>query len=326
MNTQPPVLGIDLGGTKILTAVIDAAGNVLARDQTPTPAAEGVAAIITAMTVSAKRAIAVAKLTVNDISAVGIGAAGPSSPESGILFTSPHLPGWKDVPLRDTISRKLGKPAFLVNDARAAALGELHYGAAKGMRHFIYVTISTGIGGGIVIDGKLYMGAIGAAGEVGHMTIQADGPLCDCGNHGCWEALASGSALAREATSHIKKGAVSAILDYAGGDINKINAETIQLAAKHGDKLAKELIACTAYYFGVGLANLINVFNPELIVIGGGLSNMGDMLLKPAFKEARARAFRKPYEATRFARAALGGDSGVLGAAVFARAGLAKLE
>jgi glucokinase len=150
------------------------------------------------------------------------------------------------------------------------------------------------------------------------MVIDDEGPQCNCGNKGCWETLASGTALAREARYKIKEGAATSILKYADGDIEKVNAEAIHEAAQAGDKLANELIAQTAYYFGVGLANLINIFNPEVIVIGGGLSNIGDMLLMPAFDEAGRRAFRQSYQAVRFARAELGRNSGVLGAAALA--------
>ena len=150
------------------------------------------------------------------------------------------------------------------------------------------------------------------------MTIDADGPPCRCGNKGCWEALASGSALAKEARRKISQGAQTAILGYADGDIDKVTAETVQQAAEQGDALAEELIARTGYYFGIGLANLINIFNPELIVIGGGLSNMGDRLLKPAFKVAEERSFRQTCQKVRLARAELGANSGVLGAAAYA--------
>ncbi len=311
-------LGIDLGGTKILAAVVDPSGGILARDQIATPATEGTPAIIQAMVTAASRATSQVGMTMADITAVGIGAAGLSSPEAGILYTSPNLPGWQDVPLRDIIAQELGKPTFLINDARAAALGELYFGAARGARNFIYITISTGIGGGIVINGEIYLGRLGTAGEVGHMTIADDGPLCTCGNRGCWEALASGSALEREARERIQKGAKTIILDYAS-NLEQITAEIIQRAAEHGDTLARELVARIGYYFGVGLANLINIFNPELIVIGGGLANMGDMLLEPAIKTAGERAFRQPFQAVRFVRAELGGNSGVLGAAIFAQ-------
>ena len=319
------VLGVDLGGSKILTAVITSQWNVLARDYRVTPADKGPEAVIREILKSAGRATDVAGIAIADLSAIGIGAPGIINPETGVVFTSPHLPGWQNVPLKDIIERESGKKTFLINDANAAALGELYFGAAKGTRNFIYVTISTGIGGGIIINGELYSGAIGTAGEVGHMTIADNGLLCTCGNTGCWETLASGSALAREARHRIKEGALTSILDYAGGDMEKVTAEVIHTAAEHGDSLAKELIAQTAYYIGVGLANLINIFNPELIVIGGGLSNIGDILLGPAFKVARERAFKEAYQAVRFAPAKLERDSGVLGAAAFALRELKKI-
>jgi glucokinase len=150
------------------------------------------------------------------------------------------------------------------------------------------------------------------------MTIADEGPLCKCGNRGCWETLASGTALARDAKQRIKEGRKTSILDYADGDLEKVTAEVISKAAQAGDSLAQECIARTGYYVGVGLANLVNIFNPEVIVIGGGLSNIGDMLLGPAFEEARQRAFQQSYQAVRFAQAELGRNSGVLGAAAFA--------
>ncbi|MFH0942416.1 MAG: ROK family protein [Chloroflexota bacterium] len=201
---------------------------------------------------------------------------------------------------------------------RPLPLGEFYFGAGRNTRNFIYVTISTGIGGGIVIDGKLYSGAGGTAGEVGHMTIADEGPRCTCGNRGCWEQMASGTALAREARRRIGEGAASILLDSAGGDIERVTAEMVSLAFDQGDALSRELVARTSYYLGVGLANLVNIFNPELIVIGGGLANMGDKLLVPAYREAGQRAFKESYRAVRFARAELGADAGVLGAAALA--------
>jgi glucokinase len=316
-NADDLILGIDLGGTKILTAVTDSQGNMLSREHSITPASKGRETVIQSILDSAHSALKQAGIAISEIFAIGIGAPGISNPETGILFTSPNLPGWQDVPLRDIIQSRLGKKAFLINDANAAALGEFYFGAARGARNFIYITLSTGIGGGIVIDGKIYSGAIGAAGEVGHMTIDDNGPICNCGNRGCWETLASGTALAREARQQIKEGVRTSILEYAEGDIEKVTAQVIHSAAEQGDSLAKELIARTGYYVGVGLANLINIFNPELIVIGGGLSNIGDMLLKPAFKTAGERAYKEAFQAVRFASAELGRNSGVLGAAAF---------
>jgi glucokinase len=318
------VVGIDLGGTKILSAVVNSQGEILSRDHSLTPSTSDYRAVVKSIVGSAKSALSQAGMDTSRVEAVGVGAAGISNPQTGILFTSPNLPSLRSVPLRDIIAQEMGKKTFLTNDANAAALGEFYFGAGRGTRHFIYVTISTGIGGGIIIDGKLYAGATGAAGEVGHMIIDDQGPPCNCGSRGCWETLASGTALAREARRRIEKGAKTSILDYAKGDLSKVTAQIIHTAAQNGDNLAKELIAQTGYYVGLGLANLINIFNPELIVIGGGLSNIGDMLLEPAFKVACEMAYIEAYNKVRFARAALGQDSGVLGSAIYALGEIAK--
>jgi len=317
-------LGIDLGGTKVLTAVIDAHGGMLSRDHCVTLAARGQDAVIASLVESGRRALERANLEASDLDAAGVAAAGLCNAETGVLLTSPNLPGWQDVPLRDIIEKELGRETFLVNDANAAALAELRYGAARGARNCVYVTIGTGIGGGIIVDGEVYAGAGGTAGEVGHMSIDGSGSLCNCGGRGCWETLASGTALAREARRRIKEGAGASILDHAGGDADKVTATVVYEAAQAGDALARELIARTGYYVGVGLANLVNVLNPEVIVIGGGLASMGDMLLGPAFEEAKRRAFRQAYQAVRFARAELGQDSAVIGAAAYALQGMKK--
>jgi glucokinase len=325
MRTRDPlILGIDLGGTKILTSVINPEGEMLSRDHSVTPSAEGPEGVIQAILASTERALKGASITMDRVGAVGIGAPGLADGKAGILFTSPNLPGWKDVPLRDILQDKLKKKSFLINDGNAAALGEHYFGAAKGVRHFIYVTISTGIGGGIVVDGKILNGSRGLAGEIGHMTIADEGPPCHCGNRGCWEALASGTALAKAARKQIEEGADTTILSLAGGKIEQVTAQTVQWAAEKDDPLAHRLIRKTAYYFGVGLANLVNIFNPEMIVIGGGLSHMGDRLLQPAYRVAEERAFNQAYRTVRFVRAALGRNSGVLGAAAFALDGMKR--
>ncbi len=320
------VLGIDLGGTKILTALIDANGNLRARDRIVTPAEKGPSAVMEAIRESATRCFEQLSIDGDGIEALGIGAPGPSNPDRGILFTSPNLPGWKDVPLVEIFEKVFEKKIFFINDANAAALAEFKFGAAKGLRHVIYITVSTGIGGGIIIDGKLYTGAIGTAGELGHTTIDDKGPRCNCGNIGCWEVLASGTALARDAQQEIRQGAETTILEYASGDIAQVDAKAIQMAAEAGDALAGELISRAAHYLGVGLANLLNTFNPQMIVIGGGVSKIGDRLLTPAFQTARERAYDAAYSAVKFAVAKLETDSGVLGAAAYAWEKLTEQE
>lgn len=317
-ENSPRALAVDVGGSKILTALANSSGRIFARDLRITPALGGPQAVIGSVIASLEQTLAEAGATIAEIKAIGIAIAGISNPKKGVVFSSPHLPGWHNVPLKRIMERELGKKTFLLNDANAAALGELYFGAGRGVGNFIYITISSGIGGGIIINGELYSGACGTAGEVGHMTINDRGPLCDCGNSGCWEALASGTALAREARHRIDEGTRTTILDFAGGEIEKVTAQVIQTAAEQGDALAQELIAQSGYYLGVGLANLINIFNPELIIVGGGLANIGDRLLQPAFRVAGERAFPEAYQRVRLARSELGQDSGVLGAAAFA--------
>ncbi len=318
------ILGIDLGGTKIASAVVDDRGATLSRDEVSTPADEGTEAVIETLLKSGRRALDRAGISIDDLASIGIGAPGLVNAATGIVHTSPNLPGWRDVPLRDLLDRAFGNKVFVINDAKAAAVGEFHFGAGRGCRHFIYTTLSTGIGGGIVIDGQIYTGATGMAGEIGHMVIDDEGPLCSCGNHGCWEMLASGTALAREARRRIESGASTIMLDKVGGEIDKIDARLVHGAAIEGDALAVELIKRTAYYIGVGLANIVNIFNPERIVIGGGLANIGDILLKPAYEEAARRAFSQPFQAVQFVTAELGGDSGIIGAAAYARQQMQK--
>ena len=325
-DAQLLTLGIDLGGSKVLAAVVDPQGKMLSSHENVTPATSEREILIQSVVNSAHRALSQAGIGISEVCAIGVGAAGISNPEAGILFTSPNLPGLRNVLLRDIMQDRLGKKTFLINDADAAALGELYFGAARNIRNFIYITLSTGIGGGIIIDGKIYSGAIGIAGEVGHMTIDHNGPVCNCGGRGCWETLASGTALAREARKQIEGGARTSILEYAEGNMEKITAQAVHGAAQQGDNLARDLIARTGYYVGVGLASLINIFNPDLIVIGGGLASIGDMLLKPAFKVAGERAFKEAFQAVRFVPAGLGENSGVLGAAAFALQELRKLS
>ncbi|HEX9897386.1 MAG TPA: ROK family protein [Dehalococcoidales bacterium] len=319
-------MGVDLGGSKILSAVVDSRGKILASDYRPTQAGKGVDVVINNILKSAHTAVKKTGIPFTQIAAIGLGAPGISNPKNGIIYRSPNLTGWHNIPLRDIIANRFKREVFLINDANAAALGEMKYGAAKGYRNFIYLTISTGIGGGIVINGKLYTGANGMAGEVGHIVVEPDGMPCNCGGAGCWEQYASGSAIARRAREQIQQGIKTQLLKLADGDLDKIDALLIKKAAEQGDKLARKLIAETARYLGIGLGSLINIFNPELIVLGGGLTKIGDTLLKPAFQEASRRSYQDAYKTVRFALAELGDNSGVLGAAVYARNELKKLR
>ena len=301
--------GVDLGGSKINTVLADSDGNIRARDLRDTLAGEGPDAVIGRIVAAIKHVSAGIELL-----GIGIGAAGACDTAHGIVTHSPNLPGWRDIPLRNSIQREFGVPTFMENDASAAALGEYCFGCEPEIRNLIYVSVGTGIGGGIIIDGQLYTGSSGAAGELGHMTIDINGPECPCGNIGCWETLASGTAMSKEAVRRIREGEATAILEYAGGEIDAVNGESILAAADAGDRLAKELISRAGRYLGVGLVNLVDIFNPQLILIGGGISNMGAMLLDPAIEVVKQRAFKLPADAVRIETARLGTDSTALGA------------
>jgi glucokinase len=255
----------------------------------------------------------------SQLDSISIAAAGAIDIEKGLVTLSPNLPGWRDIPLRDMVGEKYGVNTFLINDASAAALGEHHFGAGKGVSNFIMLTVGTGIGGGIIINGKLYSGPSGSAGEIGHMTIDVNGPKCSCGNIGCLERLVSGTAVAEEAIRRLSQGEKSSLTEIGGGKIKSITAEKVSLAAQNGDSLAMEVISKAATYLGIGLVNLVNIFNPEMIIIGGGLAKVGDLLLEPARRVVRERAFQLSARLVRIVPAQLGDDAAVLGAAIFAR-------
>jgi glucokinase len=316
--TRDLYLGIDLGGTKIITAVVDGEGRIIARDYQETEAQGGPAAVVGQITEAATNVIAESGVNSAGITGVGVAAPGPIDAESGVVTAPPNLPGWKDVPLKQLIQDQLGLPTALENDANAAALAEHRFGAGQGTKHMIYVTASTGIGGGFILDGELYAGATGAAGEIGHMTIIPHGPLCGCGNQGCLEALASGRAIAREARERVRQGAPGLIADLADGDLERISAKLVAEAADQGDTEAANILDEAMTYLGIGMANLVNLFNPELIVIGGGLTKMGERLFGPVRSIIDQRAFPASAQAVRVAPAELGDDAGVLGAAAVA--------
>lgn len=317
------ILGVDLGGTKIATALATVQGKVLARGYSLVPAQTNPDAVIDSIFATIEETISAGE-SKPQLLGIGVAAAGIVDSDAGKVVFSPNLPGWHNVPLRDVVQQKFGISTCLGNDATLAALGEWCFGVKKKVANLIYVTVSTGIGGGIIADGRLYTGTSGVAGEIGHMTIDVNGPRCKCGNIGCWETLASGTALAREAVKQIAQGVSSSMIDLVHGDMSKIDAKVVFLAAKQGDELARELISQLAYYFGVGLANLVNIFNPELILIGGGVAKMGDLLLQPAIKVVKERAFATPANAVDIRPALLGDDSSVLGAVAFVLDNLQK--
>jgi glucokinase len=316
---ERPVVALDIGGTKILAALVSARYEVLDRELAPTPADSGPQEINRSLFMAIDRLLQKSRLAASDVAAIGLAAAGIIDSARGLITVSPNLPGWEDIPLRDLVSARYGAYTALVNDASAAALGEYRLGAGRGLHNMVYLTISTGIGGGLIVNGQLYLGSSGSAGELGHMVIDVNGPEDTCGNFGCLESLASGRAIAREAIKRIKKGQASALSMAFSGKIESITARDVAVAAGSGDSLAKEVVRQAAVYLGIGLTNIVNIFNPDTIVIGGGVAKMGELLLEPARQVVAERAFKLPASAVKIVPARLGDDAGVLGAALFAR-------
>lgn len=304
-------LGIDVGGTKIAALRVDAAGRVLAREIVPTPADDQQATL--AAMADAGRAVAS-----RDTVAVGISAAGLVTHPGGVMRYAPNLV-WRDADLPRAIGGELGLPAVAENDANAAAWGEYRVGGEGSLQHLLFVTVGTGIGGGIVSDGRLVRGAHGFAAEIGHIVVEPDGPICGCGNHGCWETVASGSAITRLARGAVRADPASAIGVLAGGDPAAATGRMATEAAAKGDAAAAAIITEVGTRLGTGIAGLVNILDPEAVIVGGGASAIGEPLLAPA----RA-AFRAAVEAgdvrpdVPITAARLGNDAGAIGAALLA--------
>jgi len=310
------VLGIDIGGTNIVVgAVTEDGSRVRGLVSEPTGVPEGPDAVIGRILRMARSVMAVARAEDSDaeIIGVGVGAPGPLNRKKGLVIFTPNL-RWTNMPLRDRIGKALDLPASLDNDANCAMLGEHWVGAAKGAMNAVCFTIGTGIGGGIVVDGKLVHGASDVAAEIGHITIDVNGRRCGCGNDGCLEAYASGPAIARRAMEAIEAGAASQMSTTPGGPAS-ITAQTVFECAAAGDALADELVRDTARYLGVGIANMLNIMNPEVVVICGGVTKAGDHLFVPLRREVSRRAFKPAVQACRIVPGQLEGSAGVVGAA-----------
>jgi len=315
-----PVVAMDLGGTKFVTALVSPDGQIIAREYNPTLADEGCDAVVRRLLLTIRRVAETAATPLVSVSNIAVAAAGAIDSAAGIVTDSPNLPGWHNIPLREIVEKETGIRTLIVNDASAAALGEFHFGAGRGAKNMIYLTVSTGIGGGIILGGKLYTGSSGCAGEIGHTTVDINGPRCSCGNFGCLEMLASGKAVAREAQRLARQGGKTLLTELAEGDTHNITAQTVSAAAQKSDPLALGIVSRAAEYLGVGMVNLVNIFNPDLIVVGGGMARMGDALLEGARKVVLERAFALPAQKVRIVAGQLGDNAGVLGAVASVKA------
>ena len=312
--------GIDLGGTKIYSIVASAEGEVRGENERPTMVELGVQKCIERMVDSLREAASQAGVELSGLARVAVAAPGPIDLIDGVITAAPNL-GWSNVPLRKLLSEKVGVPVLLENDANAAALGEFEYGAGRQYETLIYVTISTGIGGGFVFEGKIFSGASGAAGEIGHLTVEPDGPRCFCGSRGCLEMVASGTAIGRTGTLVVEEGRSEELAKRADSE-GRVTAEDVADAGRAGDSLANEILDEAARYIGIGLGSLINLINPEAIVVGGGVSKIGHRFLDPVIAEAKRRSFPQSFGDCTIKFAELEERVGALGAvAVAVKAG-----
>jgi len=310
-------IGLDIGGTKIRGCVIDGSGQIVARGRKDTPAQDPVAIVQVAADLirelSSRRSI----------DAVGVACAAFIDRSRSTVIMSPNL-AWRDEPLRGRLESVLDVSVIIENDANAAAWGEFRFGAAAGADDVVMLTVGTGIGGGIVVDGALMIGAFGMAAELGHMRVVPDGIRCGCGSRGCWEQYASGSALVREARELVLSGTPHAerLKELCGGDPAALSGPDVTSAAVEGDPAAVELLADLGAWVGEGLASVAAILDPSLIVLGGGVSEAGDLLLDPAVVAFRRHLMGRGHRPeARFALASLGNDAGMIGAADLAARG-----
>ena len=313
------IVGVDLGGTNIVAGAMTADGSRhLAMRSIPTNSfvgdegvADRIVGLVEGVILDSMEQTDCAR---RDFIGIGVGAPGPLDRERGIVLVAPNL-GWKDFPLAQRIQKRLNLPTTLDNDANCATFGEWWQGAARGGRNVVGITIGTGIGGGLIINGALYHGSSDMAGEIGHTTIDLNGRHCKCGNYGCLEAYASAPAIATRAREVlVREEGESAIPAMVEGNFDNITARIVYDAAKLGDPIASEIVKDTARYLGAGVANLLNIFNPDIVVLAGGVAEAGDALFVPLRAEVRRRAFSPAVNAMKIVPGSLPGTAGVVGA------------
>ena len=314
------VVGIDIGGTKLATVVADSTGHILSKVRKPTLAEKGPEYALQLLFEMVRETVASADLVQESVSAIGVSCGGPLDTKTGVVYSPPNLPGWDALPLKAQLESEFHIPVTIENDANASALAEYRFGGGRGYDAVLYMTMSTGIGGGIVIDGQIYRGANDSAGEVGHQILLPDGPPCGCGKRGCLEALCSGPAIARRAQDAIqkqltdRKAAATRLLNLANNRIENVKSEHVLQAARTGDILALQLVEETAYYMGWGIANLVNILNPDIVLLGTIAIAAGELLLDPIRKTVSEFAMPRTAEAVKIAPAQLGDALGDLAA------------
>lgn len=308
-------IGIDVGGTNVKLALVDDKGKILYSNSVPTRAEMGYEYTVNNIKQAIYDLMKETKLSTKDIEGIGFGFPGQVDYKSGIVRNAPNIPGWVEVPIAKLIEDEFKIPTRVDNDVRCAALGELNYGAGKGCENLVCITVGTGIGSGLIINGKLVRGASNAAGEIGHIKLQMHGgPVCGCGDTGCLEAFASGPSIVAMAEEYIKGGKSTKYREMCGDE--QLSPYLVAEAAKAGDPVAKRIFAITGEYIGIGLASVVNLLNPERIIVGGGVADAGDLLLEPLKTTLKSRAMQIAGSAVEVVPAQLGNTAGVIGASL----------
>ena len=306
------VIGVDLGGTKISTAISTLDGKIVSQTVIPTNAIDGEEPVLRRILQTIEEVLDLAQVTPEEVQAIGIGSPGPLDAKNGTIITTPNLP-FRNYNVVAPIKEKFGIPVYLDNDANVAAIGEFMFGAGKGKQNIVYFTVSTGVGGGAVLNGQAYRGNTSNALEIGHMTVNAHGPRCNCGNIGCLEAIASGTAIGKKGREAVLTKVETSLRNY-----QEITSYEVFVEAKKGDEVAKEIVDNAMNYLGIGVANAISIFDPEMVIIGGGVSKVGDILFDTVRKVVNKRCFKSMAEACEIVPAGLGVDAGVVGAVALA--------
>ena len=307
------IVGIDIGATHLGMILTDFSAHVLDEVEYPFSVADGPQKCLAYINDRLVELLSRLNIKMSQISAVGVDVPGPVVAEAGEVSSPPIMPGWDEYPIRNHLEQLWQVPVTIGNDAELGALGEWAYGAGRGESNLAYIKVGTGVGAGLLLDGHIFRGSTGSAGEIGHITIQENGPLCACGNHGCLEAMAGGQAIARrarEAVEENRRTQLSAISP------DKIFAITVAAAAQRGDLVAQQIITDAGFHLGIAIASLVNLFNPGMVVIGGGVSQMGDLLLEPIRKTVMERSLPSAAKVVRITSAVLGRRSSSMGAVV----------
>jgi glucokinase len=308
-DVERVVVGVDLGGTNLRTALLSTDGEVLDKRSEATQGSEGWKSVVARLIkcIALQREIAIDRGL--RVAAVGVGAPGIIQMETGIVVKSPNFPDWNNLPLKEELERALMIPVVIENDANAAALGEQWRGAGRGISSMILLTLGTGVGGGIVLNNRIWQGADGMAGEIGHMTLVPEGRQCGCGNRGCLEMYASARGIVQSYQEQCP---------VAGTDASIVTAAQVYQAAREGDPVARHAMNHMGHMLGIGIANLINIFNPQMIVLGGRVKDAWDLFIGATHEEIMRRAFQVPAERTHIVPSVLGDDAGMVGAAAVA--------